>query len=157
MFSRTASQETADPAADSKIAAEEIFDKPARVETSNRPGERGRSVDCRRIPQNGGKDSKANPLVGLWREESQTKCSGNATLTPISPIEELEFRADNTFAVTWEANRASQWRVQAIIDSELLEIVGKRLLSLISERENRSAQSYSLRLRDRNQKTLVEI
>ena len=45
--------------------------------------------------------SKNNPLVGLWRERSQIKCRSNETLTPKIPIEELEFRADGTFSVTW--------------------------------------------------------
>ena len=44
---------------------------------------------------------KDNPLVGIWKEKSQIKCRSNETLTSTAPIQELEFGADNTFAVTW--------------------------------------------------------
>lgn len=44
---------------------------------------------------------EANPLVGVWRERARLKCDSKRRLTPLTPIGELEFRADNTFSVTW--------------------------------------------------------
>ena len=44
---------------------------------------------------------EANPLVGRWREKAQTRCDVEEVTVPDLHIEELEFRADGTFSVTW--------------------------------------------------------
>ncbi|MBA2445846.1 MAG: hypothetical protein H0V49_11015 [Nocardioidaceae bacterium] len=44
---------------------------------------------------------EGNPLVGLWREEAQVACGTRAESDPTLAIEELNFDADGTFAVTW--------------------------------------------------------
>jgi hypothetical protein len=46
-------------------------------------------------------EPEANPLVGMWREKTQTRCNSEKVAVPDLPIEELEFRADGTFSVTW--------------------------------------------------------
>jgi hypothetical protein len=43
----------------------------------------------------------AQPLVGLWRQQTRTGCSTVGEITAVEPINELEFRADGTFSVTW--------------------------------------------------------
>ena len=43
---------------------------------------------------------EVNPLVGMWEEKSQILCDGGERV-PEEPIEEIVFRADGTFAVTW--------------------------------------------------------
>lgn len=43
-----------------------------------------------------------NPLVGIWREEVQFACGTGTEVSPESPIDELRFRADGTFGVTWQ-------------------------------------------------------
>jgi hypothetical protein len=44
---------------------------------------------------------ESDPLVGNWRETSQVGCDGSETGKPEAPVEELEFRADGRFSVTW--------------------------------------------------------
>jgi hypothetical protein len=44
---------------------------------------------------------EANPLVGRCREKAQTRCDVEEVTVPDLHIEELEFRADGTFSVTW--------------------------------------------------------
>jgi hypothetical protein len=43
----------------------------------------------------------ANPLIGMWRQESEAACADGSAHPPAEPIQELEFRADGTFSVTW--------------------------------------------------------
>lgn len=43
----------------------------------------------------------AQPLVGLWRQLSRSGCVAFNEITAVQPINELEFRADGTFSVTW--------------------------------------------------------
>lgn len=43
----------------------------------------------------------AQPLVGLWRQQSRSGCVAFSEMIVVEPINELEFRADGTFSVTW--------------------------------------------------------
>ncbi len=44
----------------------------------------------------------AAPLVGYWTETSELECGTSAPRTPEVPIQELVFRANGTFRVTWQ-------------------------------------------------------
>ena len=43
----------------------------------------------------------AQPLVGLWRQQTRSGCVAGSELAVVEPINELEFRADGVFSVTW--------------------------------------------------------
>ncbi|HEY6967611.1 MAG TPA: hypothetical protein VJA94_00165 [Candidatus Angelobacter sp.] len=45
--------------------------------------------------------AKAQPLVGLWKQQSSSGCSMPKEAPPPEMIKELEFRADGWFSVTW--------------------------------------------------------
>ena len=45
--------------------------------------------------------AEAQPLVGIWREQSQISCGTGEGIAPAEPIGELRFDADGTFSVTW--------------------------------------------------------
>ncbi len=43
-----------------------------------------------------------NPLVDIgWREEAQFECGSGKEIVPLKPIQELQFKADGLFSVTW--------------------------------------------------------
>ena len=44
---------------------------------------------------------ESNPLARLWREEAQLACDDGEEVVPQVLIQELRFRADGTFGVTW--------------------------------------------------------
>jgi hypothetical protein len=44
---------------------------------------------------------KSQPLVGFWKQQSRFGCQPGELIGPGQPIQELEFRADGQFAVTW--------------------------------------------------------
>ena len=43
----------------------------------------------------------AQPLVGFWRQQSKSGCEPGKTSPPDDVINEMEFRADGSFSVTW--------------------------------------------------------
>lgn len=43
----------------------------------------------------------AQPLVGFWRQQTRSGCVAGSALAVLEPINELEFRADGVFSVTW--------------------------------------------------------
>ncbi|HLJ28521.1 MAG TPA: hypothetical protein VKY85_17565 [Candidatus Angelobacter sp.] len=45
---------------------------------------------------------KTQPLVGLWKQKARSGCDGTQQTRLVQPINELEFRADGWFSVTWE-------------------------------------------------------
>jgi hypothetical protein len=45
--------------------------------------------------------AEENPFVGNWREETQFACGTEGEVLPEELIQELAFRADGTFSVTW--------------------------------------------------------
>jgi hypothetical protein len=44
---------------------------------------------------------ESNPFVGYWQETAQLTCDSGTEVSSNSPIEELVFAADGSFAVTW--------------------------------------------------------
>jgi hypothetical protein len=46
--------------------------------------------------------SISSQLVGTWKEDVQLDCNTLDEIRPSDMIRELEFRADGTFAVTWQ-------------------------------------------------------
>ena len=42
------------------------------------------------------------PLVGFWRQLSRSDCTPEKDQAPVSPINEMEFRANGWFSVTWQ-------------------------------------------------------
>ena len=45
---------------------------------------------------------ESQPLVGLWRQQSRSECTPEKDQVPVSPINEMEFRANGWFSVTWQ-------------------------------------------------------
>lgn len=43
----------------------------------------------------------AQPLVGFWKQQSKSDCEPGKTDPPDDVINEMEFRADGSFSVTW--------------------------------------------------------
>jgi hypothetical protein len=46
-------------------------------------------------------DPRRNPLVGLWKQTAGTPCGSTASAPTEEGVQELRFRADGTFDVTW--------------------------------------------------------
>lgn len=45
---------------------------------------------------------ESQPLVGLWRQQSRSDCTPEKDQLPASAINEMEFRANGWFSVTWQ-------------------------------------------------------
>lgn len=68
---------------------------------------------------------EGNPFVGFWREVVQLSCDDGAEVVAESPIEEVIFAADDSFAVTWHPfeSYVDYWGTYAFdLDAETVEL-----------------------------------